>query len=216
MFDLAQSTIAKWFLWAFLDGVALGVFHDIIRAFKMLCGISYFGEKKKKGIFGKAFEHFLTFLCDIVFFLVASVVSLLLIYRMGGGIFRAFTYGSMAIGFILYYFTVGKLTLRLTDIIIGFLKKILKKIAFLLLLPVKKIFLALICLYRLTIGKIIGKIIEEKKRRDEERLLSLQEEKLPDESAGGEEEYVYVGEKRCYRKSGRIDFGCPRGKGADT
>ena len=82
-----------------------------------------------------------------------------LIYRMGGGIFRAFTYGSMAIGFILYYFTVGKLTLRLTDIIIGFLKKILKKIAFLLLLPVKKIFLLIFCLYRLTIGKIIGKII---------------------------------------------------------
>lgn len=207
MFDVAQSTIVKWFIWAFLDGVSLGVFYDFIRAFKMLCGISYFDNGRKKALLWRGMEHIVTFLCDIFFFLVAGVVSLLLIYRMGGGIFRAFTYGGIIAGFCLYHFTLGYLTLRLSHIIVKAVKKLFKKIIFLLLFPLKKIFSLIFCIYRLTIGKIIGKIIRVIKRRSVQKAVACEEEKLPPESAGGEEEYVYVGSKKCYRKSGRISFG---------
>lgn len=207
MFDVAQSTIVKWFIWAFLDGVSLGVFYDIIRAFKMLCGISYFENGRTKAVFWGVIGHIITFFFDIFFFFVAGVVSLLLIYRMGGGIFRGFTYGGIILGFCLYHFTLGNLTLRMSHIIVNAVKIIVKKVIFLILFPLKKIFSLIFFLYRLTIGKIIGKIIREIKCRAVRKEVSPEEEKSPPESEGREEEYVYVGSKKCYRKSGRISFG---------
>ena len=215
MFDLSDSTIVKWFLWAFLDGVSLGVLYDLIRAFKMLCGISYFESKRQKGILKRVFEAVVTFFCDVAFFVAAGVVALLLIYRMGGGLFRAFTFGGMISGFALYYLSLGRLTIRLTDVFVRTLKKALGVVGRILFFPVKKIFLALFCLYRLTIGKIIGKIIRELVRRNSRGATDAQDEKLPLENGGGEEEYVYVGSKGRYRKSGRIDFGRSSGKRAE-
>ena len=207
MFDVAQSTIVKWFIGAFLDGVSLGVFYDIIRAFKMLCGISYFENGRTKAVFWRVIGHIITFFFDIFFFFVAGVVSLLLIYRMGGGIFRGFTYGGIILGFCLYHFTLGNLTLRLSHIIVNAVKIIVKKVIFLILFPLKKIFSLIFFLYRLTIGKIIGKIIRDIKCRAVRKEVAPEEEKSPPESEGREEEYVYVGSKKCYRKSGRISFG---------
>ena len=140
MFDLAWITIVEWFAWAVVDGVALGVFYDFIRAFKMLCGVSYFGEKSRKRIATRVIEYVITFFCDVLFFLVAGVVTLLLIYRMGEGLFRAFTFGGIISGFALYYFTVGKIVMLVSEAIIFFIRATLKVVLFIIFRPVFLIF----------------------------------------------------------------------------
>jgi hypothetical protein len=207
MIDLSQGELALLLVRSLTSGLLLGLAYDFIRAFKMLCGISYFQNDRTKAVFWRVIGHIITFFFDIFFFFVSGVVSLLLIYRMGGGIFRGFTYGGIILGFCLYHFTLGNLTLRLSHIIVNAVKIIVKKVIFLILFPLKKIFSLIFSLYRLTIGKIIGKIIREIKCRAVRKEVAPEEEKSPPESEGREEEYVYVGSKKCYRKSGRISFG---------
>ena len=212
MLDLSQEQIAKWLLCAFLWGVALGVFYDGIRAFKMLCGISCGEtETQKKHTLGRIIEYAVTFLCDIVFWVTVGVLSILLMYRMGGGFFRGITYVGLGAGFALYYFTVGTVVLKFSRFAVRLLKKVVKKAFSLLIFPVKKLFFALIALYRLTIGKFLGKIIEEIKISKQNKKKTEDTENLTEENdSGGEEEFVYVDGKIGYKKQGRISFGSNR------
>lgn len=211
MFDLTQSEVGKWLLCAFLWGVGLGIFYDVIRAFRMLCGVSY-GDvtERKKHIAARIFEYLTIFFTDIIFWLVSGVLSILLIYRMGGGIFRGITYIGLAAGFALYYFTLGNVVLKCSRFLVRFLKKAVKKMLCIMLIPAKKLFSALIALYRLTIGRILGKIIEEVRRAAQKKrqaAIAEEDKNIPDEDSGGKEEFVYVDGKIGYRKQGRINFG---------
>ena len=120
------------------------------------------------------------------------------------------TYACMAIGFVIYYFTLGRLILKLNSSIVSFSKKLLNKLVALMLLPVKKAVKGIIYLYHLTIGKIIGKIKEEwrlsrakKRERAQEEFEALSDGVLSD----GKEDLVYVDGRTGYRKSGRVSFG---------
>ena len=208
MFNLSQDQLFKWLISAFLCGIALGFFYEIIRAFKMVCGVRYHNvEAQKKNVPKAIFEYLITFVTDIAFWLVVGVLSILLIYQMGDGIFRGMTYIGLFAGFCLYYFTLGKHLLKLNEKIILKLKKLFLIIARVLLLPVRKIFYAFVTLYRLTIGAFIGKIKEKKKLRKDQCTIAEDKSLHEDDEAGRKEEFVYVDGKNGYKKSGRICFG---------
>ena len=201
----------KWLLSSFLWGIALGLLYTLICALKMLCGIDYSDRRPlKKHMIRVIFEHAITFVFDLLFWICVGVLSVLLIYQMGGGFFRGMTYIGMAAGFGLYYFTLGKLLIPIIEKTVKAVKKLLYKVLRLLLFPIKKIFSAIIALYRLTIGRILGKIKESLALRriaskGGELEISSQGSEL-----GGEEEFVYVDGKNGYRKSGRISFNTNR------
>lgn len=207
MFNLSQEQLFKWFLSSFFWGIALGLFYEAIRAFKMICGVRYnhTGDENKSTV-RKIFEYGITFVTDLFFWIVAGVLSVLLIYQMGGGVFRGMTYLGLLAGFCLYYFTLGKYLLHLNEKVVLWMKRICIKAARLLLCPIKKIFCVFNALYRLTIGRILGKIKERINRHRKERLKSVEADLSVKEIVDGREEFVYVDGKRAYKKSGRISF----------
>lgn len=204
MIDLSQGELAIILLRSFLCGVVLGVVYEMIRAFKLLCGVeSYSGERRKKRGFASFLSHAVTFATDILFWVGSGCASILLIYACGG-FFRGLIYIGIFGGFLAYYFTLGRLILALNRKITGKIKKALIAALPHLLKPVKLIFGRIILLYHLTIGKIIDKIIEGRKKRKE----SLADEKTQAEDAEcGKEDFVYVGGKTGYRRVGRVSFG---------
>ena len=214
MIDLPQSVIITLILRALLCGAVLGVFYDVIRALKMLFGVGYFlnstiPSRLAKGILA----HAITFVTDLVFWLTAGLLSIALIYEIGGGVFRGITYIGLTAGFLIYYFTLGRLVLKLSAILVKAIKKAVSKVVRLVLIPIKRILLTVISLYHLTIGKILGKIrlmilqCREKRRKGREELTVLP---IEDDRAEGKEDFVYVDGRTGFKKCGRISFGGER------
>lgn len=211
MIDLSQEVLVSLMVRSFLCGLILGVVYDVIRTVKMFFGVSYCKtESCTLPSANKVILYIVTFLTDLIFWLFTGLISIALLYQIGGGVFRGMTYACMAIGFVIYYFTLGRLILKLNSSIVSFIKKLLNKLVALMLLPVKKAVKGIIYLYHLTIGKIIGKIKEEwclsrAKKREcaQEEFEALSDGVLSD----GKEDLVYVDGRTGYRKSGRVSFG---------
>lgn len=237
MIDLSQTLLAELFIKSFLTGVVLGIFYDVIRTFKMFCGVRYddsvwgikkFRSSEKKGegnddggeeavivskdepsSVKKAVTFTVTFFCDLFFWLVVGIVSIILIYDISEGVFRGMVYLGMAFGFLLYYFTIGKLVLFLMLKITDLIKMLLYKLIKILLFPLRALMRGIIFIYRLTIGKFIGKIkvrvkLWLKTRREAKK--ACRESQADAESDGGKEDFVYVSENCGYRRDGRIRF----------
>lgn len=208
MIDLSQDLLVALLVRSLLCGAGLGVFYDLMRTVKMFFGVCYGVETAPLRLAKRAVIFTVTFITDMVFWLSAGLLSIALLYGIGGGIFRGMTYLCLAIGFAVYYFTVGRLSLKLERATVSFVKMILKKTALLLLRPIKMALRGLIFLYHLTIGRIIGKI----KERCRLSRIKKQKDKLemPDNLGGNTEEkedLVYVDGRTGYRKSGRVSFG---------
>ena len=100
----------------------------------------------------------------------------MLIYHVNYGMFRGMVYLGMIFGFLLYYLTVGKLVQKISEKLMRGVIFLIKKLIFILLMPFYMIFKGLFFIYRLTIGKIIAKIIMALKKRSEKRKSVLNTE----------------------------------------
>ena len=102
---------AAWvFLWSVCVGGLLGVCYDVFRIIR----IAVPG--------GKA----LIFLQDLIFFLIAAIVSFLFLLANNQGVIRGYLLAGELLGFVLYYFTVGSLVYKAASAIINLMKKILR------------------------------------------------------------------------------------------
>jgi hypothetical protein len=202
MIDLSQDVLVALLVRSLLCGGLLGVFYDLIRAVKMFLGVSYGEKQVSLTLAGRVVIYVVTFVTDVIFWLTAGLVSIALLYGLGGGVFRGMTYLCLAAGFALYYVTVGRLVLKLERVVISLIKRILKKTVSLLLRPTKMALRWLIFLYHLTIGKIIGRIKEGMlvKRLDG---LFLEDARGDVEPSGSLSESLEKG----YKKEGRVSFG---------
>ncbi len=211
MIDLSQSELAALLFRSVLCGVAFGGIYDIIRAFKMLCGVRYGESEEEKAPAGRrVLVYTVTLITDLLFWIGAGCAAILLMYS-GGGIFRGMTFLGMTGGFLLYYFTLGRLVLKLSRKVTSVLKKMLRRLAIWALKPIKKLFDGIISLYHLTLGKIIDKIIEDSKKKKEKKQSADEGENEHCVADLGKEGFVYVDGKTGYRREGRVSFGS-RGK----
>lgn len=199
MIDLSQEQLASMLISSFLCGVLLGVVYEGIRFLKLLCT----PQGKHLRLARSVILHILTFLTDLAFILLYALVAILLTYRISGGVFRGMVYIGMTSGFALYYFTIGKLTLKISRGLAKLIKKTVKMLLKLVYTPIRAIFLLIVKLYTLTIGKIIGKIICSIKQKREKR-------KATSSSAETPPALVESREEKGYRKEGRISFGGKR------
>lgn len=211
MIALSQHAVVGLLIKAFLFGVALGVFCDLLRLLKMLCG-AYFCRKDSRAA-KKILSHAVNFAFDVLFFIVAAISSVLLMYSVGGGIFRGMTYVGMAVGFLLYYLTVSKLVAELSKRLTFLLWRLLRRLLSLISIPIKAALRGIISLYHLTIGRFVGKIKAEiKLRREKSQAARTEEQEKARAEAdeidreGGKEAFVYVSENCRYRREGRIKF----------
>lgn len=204
MIDLSQEALAELLIKSFLSGVVLGIFYDIIRAFKMFFGVSYARPTKARSVAVRVVAYAITFITDILFWLVVGVTSILLMYGVGGGIFRGLTYVGLVGGILLYYFSIGKLMIRISETVVDFIKKLIRRAVRVLAIPFARIGRGAIFLFHLTIGNFIGKI-KDRRARKKARSENDRAEQVSDN--GGKEEFVYVDGKNGYKRDGRISFG---------
>lgn len=213
MIDLTQERLAELLLQAFCVGIALGIFYDSIRFLKMFFFISYKKSVRYLKERGKrAVAYAVTFFTDLVFWLIAGLASILLLYGVDG-IFRGMTYPAIFAGFLVYYLTLGKIVVSLSEKIAAFIKKAVKKLLHLLLYPLRAIWKGIILLYHLTIGKILGKIKEKMqiaRKRRETKMLALKAASEDENAPCGKDDLAYVDGKTGYKREGRISFGQPR------
>jgi hypothetical protein len=178
----------------------MGLLSDFMRLFKM------FFDVQGKKILHKMLLVSVTFLCDVLFFVIAGIVSVLLLYTVGG-VFRGVIYPAMGLGFLIYAVTLGRLVSKINIWLAKTMKKAIRSVIRLIALPVRKAVHAIISLYHLTIGAFIGKIIR--------KIVALHEKKIAEGIEGGEspvpdggrEDFVYVEGKIGYQRNGRISFG---------
>ena len=206
MIEITQAEV-RLLLWrSLLCGVALGFFYDVIRLIKLFCGVKYGDRAVYKSRFIRAAHFVLAFLTDIIFWVSVGILSIALIYSSTGGIFRGVTYICLAIGFLFYYFTLGRLVLFLNKKIVKLTMRVFMWLAKVLRVPLSFALKGIISLYHLTIGKIIGKIKD--KIRTKKKLPNLEQTGEDwDFEEGGKEDFVYVDKKAGYRRSDRINFG---------
>ncbi len=211
MIDQTQEQLVNLLISSFLLGLLLGTVYEVIRFVKMFFGVRYGKNKASDGHkgAGAAFIFVLTFISDFLFCILFALVAISLTYSMSGGVFRGMVYIGLFCGILLYYFTLGRLMLIINSKLTAYMRKMLIGAVKILLIPLRGVFLLFRNIYRLTMGKIIGKIKERagEKRRKKEKLLKGQntEGNLLPECIGEEEKNV--DKENRYRKAERISFG---------
>jgi len=110
--EISVSEQAIVFLNSLCFGVALGVIYDLFRIIRVAFPM------------GKI----IVFIEDLLFLISAGLFSFIFILTVNSGRIRIFLLIAAAIGFILYYFTIGKLILKSAQSIIKIIKFILSKI----------------------------------------------------------------------------------------
>ena len=119
-------------IYSFLFGVSAGVFNDINRIIRALLGnrykskrinrlyeikLPFVGRISAVGENNKILSKFLSviiFVQDIALFFYMGCGVVILNYYMNRGQFRLYTIAATAIGFAIYYFTVGRLVMFLS------------------------------------------------------------------------------------------------------
>lgn len=89
------------FLYSFLVGAFIGLLYDLFRVSRVLLG---------RGRLKVFFE-------DLVFCLMSAVVLCVFVFNTTMGMVRLFAFCGVAVGFFLYYFTLGRLTVGLARVV---------------------------------------------------------------------------------------------------
>lgn len=139
---------------SFFLGLGVGVLYDIHRMLRVLLGVRYTKNRPTKFFLqplpivkrplreircGKVKNTFLTIVifCQDVFLCCASAVGIVILnYAFNDGRFRFYTVVALLIGFLLYYFTLGKLVIFLSEWIVFFLRAAFAIFFYLLSRPV--------------------------------------------------------------------------------
>ena len=210
MIDLSQQLLLGLLLHSLAAGALMGAIYDVIRFVKMLVGVEYGAYKKtSKFTLKNAVTSVVTFCSDVIFWLLFALCAISLTYTISGGIFRGLVYIGMLSGLCVCYLTLGKLTLKISSKISKVVKKTVRALIKIILIPLRAIFCIFVRLYRLTIGKIIGKIKEREKKRRQDRKSVSDAQSVAALPAGDGEEDINA-RLSGYKKENRISFGYKR------
>lgn len=142
------------FIDAFVLGIVFGVIYDIFRMIRIsripcLAPQGKFYEfvkipekrcaksKKRKNIFFAFSDAVLTFIEDIIFWLIISAGEILFIYHVNGGVVRIYFVVFTFIGAALYFFTIGKITMYFSVRIIFLIRCLLYWSFYIIIYPVR-------------------------------------------------------------------------------
>ena len=154
---LSEGRAFTLLLYSLAVGAILGVIWDVFRVAR----IAAFGRKKRpKSVFvqlpsDKAeLERILNvdtsekrsflatasvFMSDLGFCVFSAICVILLLFQLSEGEIRGFVFAGAAIGFTVYYFTLGRLTVIFSDAIIRAIKKLISLTLSVTLLPIARL-----------------------------------------------------------------------------
>ena len=145
-------------LHSFFFGGFLGVLNDVNRIVRVFFGVSYSQKSfrslyarelpiirrplvlREQGSVKKGALSVLIFFQDLVLMTVGGVGTVLLQYEYNSGRFRFFCLPALILGFLLYYFTVGKLVMLLSEGIVFIIRATVLILGNCILSPFVKIF----------------------------------------------------------------------------
>ncbi len=171
----AQREAILLLLYSFLVGTGLGLVYDAFRIFRIaLYGRKKADEKKMqrlacdarsveislKSEISQAFPHpsfFLTFFCDVAFCVFSALTVTVMLFQFGDGRVRLFSLLGAFVGFVVYYFTFGKIVMLFSNAIISAIKTVICTVLRYTLYPV--------CAFVLKIGRRTKCVFDDKKRK---------------------------------------------------
>ena len=112
MWEIDSSFQAVSFLYSVLFGVGYCLFYDLFRAFRKLY---------KPTAFSVFFE-------DLIYFLIISFLTFLLLMSLSNGEIRGYILIGIAVGFLVCYFTVSRFFVKILFAVFKFLNEISAKI----------------------------------------------------------------------------------------
>lgn len=150
-----QRTLALLFVYAAMVGFGLGGFYDFLRTLRLLRG----EPRKASADAGQGRRTVLCavllFLEDACFMLTAAIALILLCYFANDGRIRMSAIVGMACGFFVYVQTLGRLVIRLAEILTAWMRKTLGFVWRMVLLPFRWLWTLLSFLWRKTVGRAI-------------------------------------------------------------
>ncbi|MEE0970514.1 MAG: spore cortex biosynthesis protein YabQ [Clostridia bacterium] len=169
--EVSMIVLGKMTLWAFFLGIAFGIFYDVIRITRVMLGVTY-GTAKGSAEFlysrtypligqiirkeSKAKEKLLTFIVaagDVIFCTVMGASFCIFLYYTNDGIFRWQAVAATAIGFFVYYKTIGAIILYFAEIISIFLKILTKILLYAIAFPFRIMYNIVIRMLKAVFGK---------------------------------------------------------------
>ena len=137
-------------------GLILGALYDIIRKIHVSCGIASYSGGKSVMKAGKI-PFLIFFLTDFVYMLSVTALYSLYVYWADNARFRTYLLISAALGFYIYYSTVGRAVMLFSETLVAFIRRLIR---ILIITPVKFIvgvvFKSVKFIYALTLGKLIN------------------------------------------------------------
>ena len=110
---------------------------------------------------------------DILYFLLITPMAVVFTYQVNDGNIRWYLLFGMVVGFALYYFTICKIIISVSEYIVFFIKTVFSYLSYLILRPIKKGALFLLCkikkLFVIVKSKIPKIHFRVKKREDTKR-----------------------------------------------
>ncbi len=181
---------------SFLFGMSGGAINDIWRICRCFLGVRYseagaelyrkklpfvgeLGKRSGDGRWRRVLLWIVVFFQDLLLFTYLGCGSVALNFYFNSGEFRIYTVAAVSVGFLVYYFTIGRLVTRVSEIIVFFIRAALRMILFLLSRPL----VAFFKLISAAAGKILSKIrntLAKKKNmcyndRERKRFLKMAE-----------------------------------------
>ena len=154
--EISQFGFILLAVYSFLFGILLGVAYDIIRIQRVLLGVEYRSKKqrinyrdielpiiKKKAYFeqkavSKGILNVYIALGDILFVTLCGVITVLVAYAYNSGRVRVIILIGLLVGFLIYYFTIGKLVMKLSELIAFLLRSAVLYVWEIASFPVRK------------------------------------------------------------------------------
>ena len=100
--EISQLDFVILTVYSVCFGALLGAVYDIIRVSRVIIGVN-----DKSGVLASIFVA----VGDVVFVSACGVMSVMIAYAYNSGKLRAVIFFGLAVGFVAYYFTVGKLVM---------------------------------------------------------------------------------------------------------
>ena len=177
---LNEKSLSLLLLYSLIVGFFLGFLWDFFRIFRIIC----YGkpsaapitpirlpstEKEVRSALSFKHRHkffsptgITVFISDLLFCTTSAFSVIILLFHLNDGEIRAFALFGAGIGFTVYYFTLGRITVRISDAIIKKVKKLLFFLHIKMIAPFFRLlarpFAFLLIKTRKTLDKIKNKI----------------------------------------------------------
>ena len=148
-----QEKLALILLYSVFLGLFWGVIYGLFKFRRLCVSLERFSVIKFTQKF--TIEDFIVFFEDVLFAFLCAVSTCIFIYYMNAGRFRGIVLFGCAVGFVVYYNTIGKLVLKLSVILLRISCSVLRKVFIFTVLPIFKL---LKLVFDLTLGWLLAVI----------------------------------------------------------